>query len=353
MRTATRPAMERLAALDRAIRAGAYPNAASFARAMEVEPRTVQRDIEFLRDRLGAPLAYDARRRGFAYSDPEYRLSFLDLGEDELILLFLARGVLSQYHGTPYAADLASACRKIAAGLAGSATEGLTDSHSFRLSSSLTQEPGLFHALDTAIRDRSHLAIRYYSASRDEETAREVDPYHLASIDGQFYLIAMCHLRGSVKMFVPGRVRSWEATGATFAPAEGLPHRRLPGRLVRRGARGGEGEDGTAPGSGSRARRPATSASAPGTLARQPRPPPRAHLVVGLTLGHLREVERLDLLLDAPLPGPRPARASRPRGPESWRRPPRDTCLSRMFLIDIRTPSTKPQCGRRRQSPAR
>src|SRR5437763_649606 len=68
MRTATRVAMERLVILDRAIRSGEHPNAANFARRMEVDARTVQRDIEFLRDRFRAPLTFDRRRNGYAYA---------------------------------------------------------------------------------------------------------------------------------------------------------------------------------------------------------------------------------------------------------------------------------------------
>jgi predicted DNA-binding transcriptional regulator YafY len=45
---------------------------------------------------------------------------------------------------------------------------------------------------------------------------RVVDPYHLASIDGQWYLIAHCHLRDEVRMFVPGRIRDLTVTDATF-----------------------------------------------------------------------------------------------------------------------------------------
>ena len=92
--------MERLVALDRSIRAGEYPNSVSFGDRLEVDPRTVQRDVEFLRDRFGAPVVFDRGRNGYAYSDPAFRLSFLDLEEGELIALFLAEGVLKQY-GAP------------------------------------------------------------------------------------------------------------------------------------------------------------------------------------------------------------------------------------------------------------
>ena len=111
MKTAARFSLERIAALDRAVRAGEYPNAKTIARLLEVSHRTVQRDVEFLRDRLGAPLEYDPVRNGYVYRDPAFRLPFLTLTEGELVALFLAERVLQQYRGTPYAADLARAFR--------------------------------------------------------------------------------------------------------------------------------------------------------------------------------------------------------------------------------------------------
>src|SRR6185312_14518287 len=69
VKTAARFSLERIAALDRAVRAGEYPNAASLARRLEVGRRTVQRDVEFFRDRLGAPLAFDQRRNGYYYTE--------------------------------------------------------------------------------------------------------------------------------------------------------------------------------------------------------------------------------------------------------------------------------------------
>lgn len=156
---------------------------------------------------------------GYAYSDPHYRLSFLDLGEDELIALFLAEGVLRQYHGTPYAADLARACRKIAAGVSSAnLADGLASSHSFRISAPTPADPAVYQSLEKAIRDRRRLAILYYSASRDEEARREVDPMHLVNVNGRFYLVAFCHLRQCVRTFVPARIRSIEAAGAIFDP---------------------------------------------------------------------------------------------------------------------------------------
>ena len=56
----------------------------------------------------------------------------------------------------------------------------------------------------------------YWTASRDEQTRRRFDPYHLASVDGQWYAVGYCHARQEIRTFSPGRVRSLELTDETF-----------------------------------------------------------------------------------------------------------------------------------------
>jgi predicted DNA-binding transcriptional regulator YafY len=223
MRTATRFPLERIAVLDRAVRAGEYPNARTIGERLEVCRRTVLRDVEFLRDRLGAPIAYDQVRNGYFYTDPNFRLPVVAMSEGELLALVLAERAFQQYRGTPYGPDLARAIEKLARGLDDVVTIDLgelADGCSFRTTVSESIAPEIFRELAAAVRRRHRLVVRYWTPSRDEETTREVDPYHLACIDGRWYLVAYCHARNEVRMFVPSRIRSLQASGETFAPPQ-------------------------------------------------------------------------------------------------------------------------------------
>jgi hypothetical protein len=51
--------LERLLAIDAAIRGGGYPNVSVFMRRFEVSERTVRGDLAFMRERLNAPLGHD------------------------------------------------------------------------------------------------------------------------------------------------------------------------------------------------------------------------------------------------------------------------------------------------------
>lgn len=292
MRTSTRPPLERIAAIDRAVRAGEYPGVSDIAARLEVCRRTVLRDVEFLRERLHAPLGFDTARQGYYYTDPAFRLPYLTLSEGELLALFLAERVLQQHRGTPYAADLARAFKKVTAGLGDRVTVDLNhlgSLRSFRATAPDAVEPEVFRGLDAAVTDRRRVAIEYWSAGRDEVTDREVDPYHLASVDGHWYAIAYCHLRGQVRVFRASRVRSLRPTGATFETPEGFSVGAYLGGAL--GVlRGDEGElhrvrlrfRGTA----ARFVRDEIGHASAVWEAR-----PRGELELTLTLSHLREVE--------------------------------------------------------------
>ena len=65
----TRPPFERIKAIHSLLASGRYPNCAKVAERFEVSPKTIQRDIDFMRDRLNLPIEYSATRRGYHYAD--------------------------------------------------------------------------------------------------------------------------------------------------------------------------------------------------------------------------------------------------------------------------------------------
>lgn len=224
MKSATRPALRRFAAIDRSIRAGDYPNARGIARELEVSHRTIKRDIEFLRDSLGAPLGFCRRHNGYFYTCDTWQLPYFQLTEGEMLALFVTERALREYHGTPYEADLRRAFEKIAVSLPEEITvdlSALDQTHSFRHSTVTLQDLETFQRLVSAVLRRRRIRVTYWTASRDEETEREIDPYHLANIDGEWFLIGYCHLREEIRMFAPTRIRRLEETGDGFTrPAD-------------------------------------------------------------------------------------------------------------------------------------
>ena len=79
-----KPQFSRLLELDRSIRAGKYPNCLSFSAEYEVSQKTVQRDIDYLKYQLGAPLEYDRGKQGYYYTTSSWFLPSLSLSEGSL-----------------------------------------------------------------------------------------------------------------------------------------------------------------------------------------------------------------------------------------------------------------------------
>jgi predicted DNA-binding transcriptional regulator YafY len=221
MQLAARPPLTRIRKIDDEIRRGNWPNSRTLALSLEVTARTIRRDIAYLRDQLGAPIEFDLRHNGYFYTEQSYQLPFLQLTEGELIALCLADRMLQACQGTAYAADLARAFEKITSGLNDTITvdlSHLTDLYSFRVTPQAPVEPSIAKRLSDAARKFRRVELDYWTASRDERTHRVVDPYHVTFTDGQWYLIAYCHLRGKIRVFLLARVQQLTVTDTCFDP---------------------------------------------------------------------------------------------------------------------------------------
>ena len=83
--------MHRILWIDSEIRSNKYPNARKLSEEFEISERQAQRDIEYLRNSLGAPLIYDARQYGYSYEDKTYVLPQIYMTEEQRkVLGFLA-----------------------------------------------------------------------------------------------------------------------------------------------------------------------------------------------------------------------------------------------------------------------
>ena len=55
----TPPLVRRMQAIDQVLRARKWPTDKTLAKDLEVDPRTIRRDLEFMQDEHHAPIAFD------------------------------------------------------------------------------------------------------------------------------------------------------------------------------------------------------------------------------------------------------------------------------------------------------
>jgi predicted DNA-binding transcriptional regulator YafY len=218
-RGGTRPPMERMLRIHQAIQSGGYPNASTLARDLEVSVKSVQRDLEFMRERLELPLAYHPQRYGYHYTEEVSAFPSLQITEGELFALLVAEKALQQYRGTNFEKPLVSAFKKMAAALPDTVSLQLADwdqAISFRTSAMPILDLETFDALARAAARRQQIEIVYRKPGTAGGESRVVDPYQLANINGEWFLFAYDHLRKDLRTFAPTRIQAVRATGKTF-----------------------------------------------------------------------------------------------------------------------------------------
>jgi hypothetical protein len=92
---------------------GDLPSRSDFRRELEVSPRTLARDLDFLRDEERAPIEYDARAHGYRLTDETYRLPPVRLSRKEAFSFALVQKLLAVFEGTPLDMDMRSVLAKI------------------------------------------------------------------------------------------------------------------------------------------------------------------------------------------------------------------------------------------------
>jgi proteasome accessory factor B len=215
----SRPPLERMLRIHRALQAGGFPNAAKLAREIEVATKTIHRDIEFMRDRLNLPIEFNPARNGYAYTGEVSAFPTMQITEGELFALVVAEKALQQYRGTSFEKPLLSAIRKMEQALPDTISLNLADigqTISFRTRAEPILDLKIFDVLAKAVAQRQQLELHYRKPGQPKTEARLVDPYHLANINGEWFLFAHDHARKDIRTFVPARIQSAKPTGKTF-----------------------------------------------------------------------------------------------------------------------------------------
>ena len=180
---------------------------AQFLAALEVSPATFKRDLEYLRDRLMAPIVWDRERRGYRYQQnagaEQFQLPGLWFNTSEIqallsmdaLLANLQPGVLSN-HIEP----LRSRIRMLLDEGDHSADE---IARRIRIvpHSAKTYRSEYFQDLCQALLSRKRVDLTYYSRPSDSSSERRVSPQRLIYYRDNWYLDAWCHLRHGLRSF--------------------------------------------------------------------------------------------------------------------------------------------------------
>ncbi len=238
-----RPPLERMLKIHDELRRDVLVNCTTLAALLEASPKTVLRDIAFMRDRLNLPIEFDSRLNRYHYTRPVNSFPTVHITEGELLALLVAQRALQQYRGTPFHGQLAVAFEKLAGGLRDQISFSPADelrAVSFKNIGLGRTDLVVFNALSAAVLRQEEVTFDYRKPGDAKRTSRRVRPYHLANRENLWYLIGYDLERRALRTFALPRIGNIAVSKVTFTrPADFSPEKFFANAL---GVLGGVGD---------------------------------------------------------------------------------------------------------------
>ena len=205
-----------------------YPNSFSFAeylRKTDIDgniniacsPRTVQRDIQVLKDEFGAPLRYDYDNRGYILAVPGWEFSIPVVSESEMLAMVLggrfAEALLPESAIRSSIRD--AVAQQLSTNSSGLLEHAELDALMICGRMSVDVDGGIFQTVFDAWRNNEAIDIEYFSAE-GIRSRRRIDPHILAFRDGAWFIKGFCHLKDRIRLFAVHRIAAAEPTGKYF-----------------------------------------------------------------------------------------------------------------------------------------
>ena len=242
---------ERFYKIDQMIHERRLVSFADLLSTLEISRATLKRDLEYMRNRLNAPIVWDRDAGGYRFDTPhadggaQYELPGLWFNSDEAHALLTMQRLLANLDPggilTPHIQPLIARLNS----LLGSAENTADEIRRRVLIVGLGKRDlklAHFEKVGSALLRRKRLAITYFARGRGETTEREVSPQRLVYYRENWYLDAWCHLRGSLRNFALDSIRhanvierkAREVSRRTINEALGPGYGIFSGRTLRR-----------------------------------------------------------------------------------------------------------------------
>jgi len=209
----------RISDIHKMIASCTYPSIEKLAHRLNVNPRTIKRDIAALRDQFNAPIEYDRQRRGFYYTLPEWTLPVQKMQEGDLLAFFIAENAMRLVGFVPEAMALRKALSKIASMLPETISVNLcvlNDMVRFENAPHVNVDLKLLERLSVCSISRETVEFDYYSPHNQKTKHRIADVHLLHNFAGDWYAISYDHEAGDFRDFHVGRISNLKTTGQTF-----------------------------------------------------------------------------------------------------------------------------------------
>jgi predicted DNA-binding transcriptional regulator YafY len=198
---------ERFYKIDNLLHANSVVPVGRFLKELEVSLATFKRDIEYMRERLNAPIQWSKADGGYSYisgtKSQQHSLPGLWFNSGEAYALLMMQSLLSEMQPGllgPHIEPLKARLRAVIE--TGNHTSVDVESRVKLLNVAARPVPDKnFEIVAAALLGQKRLEIAYYSRARDDVSERDVSPQLLIHYRGNWYLGAWCHKQNAMRSF--------------------------------------------------------------------------------------------------------------------------------------------------------
>ena len=204
---------ERFYKIDRLLRQNRVVSLETFLDELSVSRATFKRDLEYLRDRLNAPIKYDRDLGGYTLTTSSqtipYELPGIWFNQSEILALLSMESLLAQMQPGLLGSRLQPLKEKLETliELGDYSAQSIRERIRILNMGSRSHRIHCFESVALAVMSRSRLDISYFVRSRNEETQREISPQRLVYYRDNWYVDAWCHMVEGVRSFALDAVR--------------------------------------------------------------------------------------------------------------------------------------------------
>ena len=199
----------------------------TLCKSLEISLATLKRDIQYLRDRLNAPIIWDRDAGGYRYeknsapAGSQFELPGLWFNASEIHALLTMQHLLATLDQSGLLGPHIQPLMARLNGLLGSADNaGEEIRKRVRIIGAGARRKQLHHfeKVGSALLQRKRLLITYRSRGKNEVTEREISPQRLVHYRENWYLDAWCHLRRELRSFAVDSILKADLLHTTTKP---------------------------------------------------------------------------------------------------------------------------------------
>ncbi|MCA3060337.1 MAG: YafY family transcriptional regulator [Rhodocyclaceae bacterium] len=206
---------ERFYKIDQLIRLHTVVDVHTLMEELGVSLATFKRDLEYMRDRLHAPIVYDRDNAGYRYDDPNpnsptFELPGLWFNASEVHALLTMQQLLQDLEPGLLARHIDPLLSRLKLILESEDTSIEEVGKRIRIlrSGARTYNPAHFELVASALLKRKQITVQHYNRVRDETVQRTISPQRLVHYRRNWYVDSWCHLRNDIRSFALDAIRN-------------------------------------------------------------------------------------------------------------------------------------------------